>query len=191
MRINAFTNSLFSSVSYLLIDENRAWIVDVGDTDSIIQYIKNNNLSLEGILLTHGHFDHIYGLNDIISSFPTVPVYTNEFGARMLVSAKLNMSKYHEMPFEFKYPKNVVIIEDATEIEPFKVYETPGHNPSCLSFVTDSAIFTGDAYIPGLNVVTNLPKGNKVQAQHSIKKILELANSRTVYPGHSLSSCNA
>jgi glyoxylase-like metal-dependent hydrolase (beta-lactamase superfamily II) len=186
MQINAFTNSLFSSVSYLLIDGNSAWIVDIGDADSIIQYINNNNLSLKGILLTHGHFDHIYGLNDIMASFPTIQVYTNEFGAQMLVSAKLNMSKYHETPFTFQYPENIVIVAENTEIAPFKVYETPGHNPSCLTFVTDDAIFTGDAYIPGIAVVTNLPKGNKEQAKQSVQKILDLASGRTIYPGHKL-----
>jgi glyoxylase-like metal-dependent hydrolase (beta-lactamase superfamily II) len=186
MQINAFTNSLFSSVSYLLIDGNSAWIVDIGDADSIIQYINNNNLSLKGIMLTHGHFDHIYGLNDIVTSFPTVPVYTNEFGAQMLVSAKLNMSKYHETPFEFQYPENIVILGGETKIGPFDVYETPGQSPSCLTFVTDEAVFTGDAYIPGIAVVTNLPKGNKVQAQQSVQKILDLASGKTIYPGHKL-----
>jgi glyoxylase-like metal-dependent hydrolase (beta-lactamase superfamily II) len=188
LEIQAVINLLFSSVSYLLIDGNSAWIVDIGDADSIIQYINNNNnnLSLKGILLTHGHFDHIYGSNDVVALFPTVPVYTNEFGTQMLVSAKLNMSKYHETPFEFQYPENIVIIEDATEIAPFKAYETHGHNPSCLTFVTDDAIFTGDAYIPGIAVVTNLPKGNKVQAQQSVQKILDLASGKTIYPGHKL-----
>jgi glyoxylase-like metal-dependent hydrolase (beta-lactamase superfamily II) len=126
LEIQAVINSLFSSVSYLLIDGNSAWIVDIGDADSIIQYINNNNLSLKGILLTHGHFDHIYGLNDIVASFPTVPVYTNEFDAQMLVCAKLNMSKYHETPFEFQYPENIVVLGSDLGIGSFQVYETPG-----------------------------------------------------------------
>jgi glyoxylase-like metal-dependent hydrolase (beta-lactamase superfamily II) len=104
----------------------------------------------------------------------------------MLVSAKLNMSKYHETPFEFQYPENIVVIGDETEIGSFKVYETPGHSPSCLTFVTDESVFTGDAYIPGIAVVTNLPKGNKEQAKQSVQKILDLASYKTIYPGHRL-----
>jgi glyoxylase-like metal-dependent hydrolase (beta-lactamase superfamily II) len=170
----------------LVLIENQAYIIDPGDVIDVIHAIKQNNIELKGILLTHGHFDHIYGLNDIVASFPTVPIYTNEFGAQMLVSAKLNMSKYHETPFEFQYPENIVVIDDETEIGPFKVYETPGHNPSCLTFVTDEAVFTGDAYIPGIAVVTNLPKGDKEQAQQSVQKILDLASGKTIYPGHKL-----
>jgi glyoxylase-like metal-dependent hydrolase (beta-lactamase superfamily II) len=52
--------------------------------------------------------------------------------------------------------------------------------------VTDDAIFTGDAYIPGIAVVTSLPKGNKEQAQQSVQKILDLASGRTIYPDHKL-----
>jgi glyoxylase-like metal-dependent hydrolase (beta-lactamase superfamily II) len=187
MTVRSFVNSQLSSITYLLSIENQAYIIDPGDVHDIMGSIKHDHLELKGILLTHGHFDHIYGLNDIVALCPTVPVYTNEFGAQMLVSAKLNMSKYHETPFEFQYPENVVIIEDATEIGPFKVYETPGHNPSCLTFVTDEAIFTGDAYIPGIKVVTNLPKGDKKSAPQSVQKILDLSQRKTICPGHCLS----
>jgi hypothetical protein len=52
--------------------------------------------------------------------------------------------------------------------------------------VTDEAVFTGDAYIPGIAVVTNRPKGDKEQAQQSVQKILDLASGRTIYPDHKL-----
>jgi glyoxylase-like metal-dependent hydrolase (beta-lactamase superfamily II) len=52
--------------------------------------------------------------------------------------------------------------------------------------VTDESVFTGDAYIPGIAVVTNLPKGNKEQAKQSVQKILDLASYKTIYPGHRL-----
>jgi glyoxylase-like metal-dependent hydrolase (beta-lactamase superfamily II) len=52
--------------------------------------------------------------------------------------------------------------------------------------VIDDAIFTGDAYIPGISVVTNLPKANKELAQQSLHKILALAVGKTIYPGHNV-----
>ena len=64
------------------------------------------------------------------------------------------------------------------------VLATPGHCPSCLTYYTDNYIFTGDSYIPGIKVVTNLPKGNKSQAQESVKKIKGLMENRTICPGH-------
>ena len=65
-----------------------------------------------------------------------------------------------------------------------KVVATPGHHPSCLTFIIGDDIFTGDSYIPGVKVVTNLPKGNKKQAEESIEKILSLSEGKTIYPGH-------
>ena len=141
------------------------------------------------VLLTHAHFDHIYGLNQLLQLFPDVLVYTNECGKETLLDSRKNMSLYHETPFVFKYPDNIWIVNDGDVIElseglKAKVVSTPGHHPSCLTYIIGDTIFTGDSYIPGIKVVTNLPKGNKKQAQESIDKILAMSEGRTIYPGH-------
>ena len=79
------------------------------------------------------------------------------------------MSFYHETPFLFEYTDRIRIVADGDEIVlsdelKAKVIATPGHHPSCLTYIIDNAIFTGDSYIPDVKVVTNLPKGNKKQA---------------------------
>lgn len=144
---------------------------------------------LKGVLLTHAHFDHIYGLNELLKLFPNTLVYTNESGKEALLDARKNMSLYHETPFIFEFPENIRIVNNGDEIALCenliaKVLATPGHHPSCLSYIIEDAIFTGDSYIPGTKVVTNLPKGNKKQAQESIDKILAMSKGRTIYPGH-------
>ena len=63
-------------------------------------------------------------------------------------------------------------------------YETPGHCPSCLTYVLDNWIFTGDAYIPGVKVVTKLPHGDKILAKQSAERILNMAKSKNMCPGH-------
>jgi glyoxylase-like metal-dependent hydrolase (beta-lactamase superfamily II) len=184
MEIKTFTNSFFNSNSYVVAIEDDVWIIDPGDAEPLINEVNKYGRGLKGILLTHSHFDHIYGLNEIVARYTEVPIYTNELGAKMLVSAKLNMSKYCERPFELQYPENVILTNDHTDIGPFRVYATPGHNPSCLTFVVRNAIFTGDAYIPGIAVVTNLPKSDKLQSDQSVKLILDLAKDKIIYPGH-------
>ena len=81
-------NRLFSSVTYLIISNegSSAWVVDPGDMDRLTPYLNNTHIYISGVLLTHAHFDHIYGLNEIIALFPTTKVYTNEFGKRMLLN---------------------------------------------------------------------------------------------------------
>jgi len=65
-----------------------------------------------------------------------------------------------------------------------KVYHTPGHNPSCLTYEIGDYLFTGDAYIPGVKVVTTLKGGDKAKAAESVERILRLAEGKTVCAGH-------
>jgi len=63
-------------------------------------------------------------------------------------------------------------------------YETPGHNLGCLTMVMGDLIFTGDSYIPGVKVSTQLPGGDKKLAQLSLDRILRLAEGKRICPGH-------
>ena len=103
-------NRLFSSVTYLIISNegSSAWVVDPGDMDRLTPYLNNTHIYISGVLLTHAHFDHIYGLNEIIALFPTTKVYTNEFGKRMLLNEKMNLSKYHDLFFQGKIQLKVL-----------------------------------------------------------------------------------
>ena len=107
----------------------------------------------------------------------------------MLASAKANLSYYVETASEIEYEGEVTLLHDGDRIELFKgihldVIATPGHHPSCLSYLVGDYLFTGDSYIPGVKVVTNLPKGNKKQAEESVARILEFGRGRVICPGH-------
>lgn len=167
-------------MSYIIQDHI---VIDPGD-------ITLNYHDIDCVLLTHAHFDHIYGLNELLSLFPKIKVYTNEEGKAMLLDAKKNLSFYHNTPFIFKYPDNIITIKDGEEIKTndllVKAVFTPGHNPSCITWIIGECIFTGDSYIPGIKTVTNLPGGNKNQANNSLKLIKQLSIGRTIYPGHKI-----
>jgi glyoxylase-like metal-dependent hydrolase (beta-lactamase superfamily II) len=188
LKIDYIRNSFFDSMTWLLseTESNQVWIVDCGDVEPILEKIGNSVIA--GVLLTHAHFDHIYGLPELIERFPTLKIYTNEIGQKTLADAKLNMSLYHETPLTVEGPQ--VQICDKGDIMPLfrnvtaEIYETPGHHPSCLTYLVGNYIFTGDAYIPGIKVVTNLPKGDKNEAQESMLKILRLAEGKRILPGH-------
>lgn len=188
MTIHCLVNSIFASCTYILdIGKGHTWVVDPGDYKPLLSSL--NGRSLDGVLLTHGHFDHIYGLNDVCKYFQTAVVYTNSNGQEALLTEKLNLSKYHETPYVFTFPERIRIINNEDHILLgngmfAKVLATPGHHPSCLTYIVGDAIFTGDAFISGLKVVTNLPNGNKIQALQSLELIHRYALGRTIYPGH-------
>lgn len=189
--IEEIVNSIFTSKTYILTKEgvDIAWLVDIGDVEPVLSFLKKHCLSAAGVLITHGHFDHIYGLPSLIEHYPTCKVYTTEFGKKSLASDKLNMSRYHEAPITYE-GNNVVVMHEGEELvlfkgePPMQLYETPGHNPGCLTMVLGYLIFTGDAYIPGVGANTQLPHANKAQAQRSMERIIKLAEGKTIYSGH-------
>lgn len=159
-------------------------MVDPGDCNEGFERVRH-------VLLTHGHFDHIYGLNELLRMNPKAVVYTNAVGREMLLDTKLNMSKYNETLFELKYPDRVVKVLDGDTVNlgndiTAKAIFTPGHSDSCITWVVDDMVFCGDSYIPGVKTVTNLPGGDRQLAQESENLIKDISKGKFLYPGHAL-----
>ena len=190
LKIDYIVNSFFDSITWLLseTESSLVWLVDCGDINPIVERLGNRTIA--GVLLTHAHFDHIYGLPELINRFPECKIYTNGIGRDTLANARLNMSLYHETPLTVE-GLQIRICGEGDEISLYqdlaaKVYETPGHHPSCLTFMVCDYLFTGDACIPGTKVVTNLPKGEKNLAQESLGRINRLSKGKTILPGHQI-----
>ena len=187
MEVRKVVNSVFRSCSYVIVHDGASWLVDCGDVDRILPMIDGR---LRGVLLTHAHFDHIYGLNVLEALFPSLPIYTNQSGLDELLNDKLNFSRYYGDPFVLGSPEKVTLIDDEEAVELFdgieaKAIYTPGHSPSCVTWLVGDLLFTGDSFIPGVKTVTNVPHSNKEQAAASEELIHELADKRVVYAGHS------
>lgn len=191
IQIKEIVNSIFTSKTYILFceGEDKAWLVDIGDIEPVVAFLQEKKLIVEGVFLTHGHFDHIYGLPSLLEHYPDCKVYTTEFGKKSLASDKLNMSRYHETPISYE-GDNVVVVHEGENMILFDgesemaFYETPGHNPGCLTMVLGDMVFTGDAYIPEVGANTQLPRANKELAQQSMERILELAEGKKILCGH-------
>ena len=166
-------------------------LINYGDVPPLVDMtsaIGGMSFQMKGVLLTHVHYDHIYGLPRLKELFPEVRVYTNEAGREALGNEKLNYSKYHSDPIVYE-SGNIVVCEEGDEIELFegvtaKVHYTPGHNPSCLTYEVENYLFTGDAYIPGLKVVTTFRGGDKKLAAKSVERILEMSEGKIICLGH-------
>ena len=197
IEIHDITNTIFTSKTYILSKEgcDKAWLVDIGDVEPVMSFLREKNLRVEGVLLTHAHFDHIYGLEALAGHFPDCKVIVCEYAKQALASDKLNMSRYHGDRINYN-KDNVVVVHEGESMKLFEdepqmvFYETPGHNPGCLTMVLGNIIFTGDAYIPGVGANTRLPRANKEQAKESLERILRLAEGKTVLSGHDTERSN-
>lgn len=190
-RIERILSSFYGSNTYILFEDEciDVWLIDCGDYHKVKNVLSCRNIM--GVLITHTHIDHIYGLNDMLYDFPNALIYTNAFGKQALRDTKLNLSRYHiEVPdFLLNKEAEIKLVDENDEINLFslgsaKVLSTPGHDKSSLSYVIGRSLFTGDSYIPGSKLISTFPNSNKKDAIVSYNRLVELSRDYCVYPGH-------
>ena len=161
--------------SYIIYSKknNLAAIVDPGfEPEKAIDFIKNNNLTLFYIIITHYHSDHSYGINTVKNYNPKAKVIASkEDGEQIDVDIDIFVNdgdklKLDEINLEFIL--------------------TPGHTPGGICIIVDDkAILTGDTLFIGDCGRTDLPGGDLYIMYNTLKnKIMKLSDNLIVYPGH-------
>lgn len=177
--------------TYIVTDEDsgECAVVDPAiESDELLSKLENKNVKY--ILLTHGHFDHIGGVNAVKEKTGAeVVIHKKEKPFLSEIALNLFTWKYQD----HKYMKAIaadILTEDGTEI-PFgdgaiKVMHTPGHTMGgvCYVFENDRIIFSGDTLFNLSAGRTDLPTGNAREELKSLAKIGDLEGDYTVYPGH-------
>ena len=163
-------------------------VVDPGDSGKEIgRYIREHGLSLEDILLTHGHFDHVMGVADLVSSAGgRVCIFEGESG--LLGDAGLNVSELTGKPVSLRAD---VRLRDGQVYETadmkFRVIHTPGHTTGscCYYMEPEKVLFCGDTLFFESIGRSDLPTGNGRQLVDSLKqKVLTLPDDVKAYTGH-------
>ena len=187
MIIKTFVEPPIENNNYLLIDEEskEAALVDCSSMDdNILIELKKNNATLKYALLTHGHFDHIGGLNDLPENVQVL-MHENDMEWINEVNTYLPMigMPSMEIPKIHKYIKdNDVIKLGDTEI---KVIHTPGHTQGGVCFYIEGHLFSGDTIFRESVGRCDLPGGDFNQIVDSIEqRIFELPEETIIYPGH-------
>lgn len=159
------------------------------EKERIVAFLTSESLTPTCVMLTHGHFDHIYGLADFIRTY-NVPVY---------MDAKETYSFEHTNPYVCgnyglrltELPKTFTGVKDGDVIEVgdlrFEVLQTPGHSVGGLCFLErkEKVLFSGDTLFAGAIGRTDHPGGDYDVLMKSIwEKIMCLDGDIQVFPGH-------
>ncbi len=165
-------------------------IIDTGlDVQPLLKFLERGKLTPVALILTHGHMDHIAGVEPLREKFPAIAVYIHKLDSNMLTSAAANLSVLSGLSLTAK--KADVLIDEDNIIEKagvkLRVIHTPGHTPGGICFYCekDGIIFVGDTLFAGSVGRTDFPNGDTKQLIDGIKhKLLTLPEDTIAYPGH-------
>lgn len=168
---------------------NQCIAIDVGGTPRLLlEYLKMNRLKLSKILLTHGHFDHTGGVEEVRQA-TGAEVFIHETDSPMLESSALSLhSMISIMPFKpvMKYEiiRDNCIINDGDYS--FRVLHTPGHSHGSVCYICDEerVIFSGDTLFCCSVGRTDFPGSDPNYMMQSLQILHELDGNYKVYPGH-------
>ncbi|MCX7716356.1 MAG: MBL fold metallo-hydrolase [Endomicrobia bacterium] len=192
-QIFSFVVNEFATNCYIykdLASQNSIIIDPGGETKQIVDFIEKNKLKIEKIVLTHSHYDHIKGLEQITRFFPVeVIIYEDEYP--QVIDNEKNLSIFLGEEC-IKNPQNIKW-QKVKDKEIFycgskkiKIIHTPGHTigSMCLYIEENNTLFSGDTLFCGSIGRTDFPTGDIDMLENSLKKIFSLPEDTIFFPGH-------
>jgi len=190
MKIEKFVLGSLGTNTYLIINEETKEIVIVDPAacpDYLVSHIKSNGYILKKILLTHGHFDHVMGIDGLVREFQVL-VYLHEDEKAVLEDASWNLSGTFGPSYSYDKAKG---LKDGEIIDvagyDFKVIHTPGHTKGgcCYYCESENVLISGDTLFYQSVGRSDFPTGSMGTLIRSIKeKLFCLPEETQVYPGH-------
>lgn len=190
MRVERFVTGIISTNCYFVINEETKQTVIIDPAacpKKILEFIDEEGLKIEAILLTHGHFDHIMGIDGFLGHFK-VPVYVHEEDERVINDPVLNQSSIYTSGYTFsgaQYLRDRQTLELAGYV--FEVIHTPGHTwgGCCYYVASEKALFSGDTLFQESIGRTDFETSSMSDMMYSVReKLFKLPDETHVYPGH-------
>lgn len=186
VNITSETVGIWRENSYLIKYGGECWIVDPGDEFKKLDDKLVAGNKLNGIINTHGHFDHI-GAVQLFKEKYNIPFYIHSRDMQILRQGNL-YKKLAGGTFPFKTPVIDEFLDETSLIKikdkELKIHHTPGHTNGSVCIQIDKALISGDVFFKDAIGRVDLPGGNIIHLKKSITYLLETFEGFTVYPGH-------
>lgn len=186
MEIKRVVAGVYAANCYLVYDGDKGFIIDPGGhPDKIIKEIDELGFTPEFILLTHGHCDHIAGVEKLRDHYK-IKAYIHEDDKEMVADRDLSLAAMMpsaDVAFDIDgtFKEKEVISPGYFDIE---VIHTPGHTAGCSCFKVGKDLFTGDTLFAGSIGRTDLPTASDKDMKESLEYLKGLDNDLIVHPGH-------
>lgn len=191
MKVISLFPTAWESNCYLLVEDGNALLIDAGaPPEKVTARLMEENATLCGILLTHGHFDHILSIDRLRETYGA-PVYIHKDDAAMLTDGHLNA--YAVFFRENRTWQAADKLLSGGDAIPFgttaiTVIHTPGHTRGSVSYRVGEHLFSGDTVFADGYGRTDLAGGSYEELTHSLGKLFALSPTLTVYPGHGMTA---
>ena len=173
----------FKTNMYLVYDKDVGFLIDPAERDQVLEkYIEDNNIEIKFILLTHGHYDHIYSADYYRNKYG-VKIYGGIEEKEIFNDSKLNLSNHLNIPVSIDPD---IYLNDGDIFSEFeiKAIHTPGHTKGSYSYIVDDYIFSGDTLFYMSIGRSDFPSGNYSELIDSVVNKLFIYKDKIVYPGH-------
>ena len=178
LKVHAMALGAYQTNCYIIHEEHSSTccVIDPGyDADIILDKLESLGLTLEAILLTHGHFDHVGAVKDLAAE-TQCEVYLHPDDLTMPPMMTAGALYYTRT-----YTEGTRLKLAGLDIA---VLHTPGHTPGSVCLMCENAIFSGDTLFWGSCGRTDVPGGSSSQMHASLKRLANLSGDYDVYPGH-------
>lgn len=178
--------------SYLISHGSECIVIDPGfprESRVLADYIIERGLKVKYIIATHGHFDHVLGINILRDALDHKPIfYIHIEDINLLARAGEILQDFFNIyveppkPDKYLYGGEVISIDGLS----FKVIHTPGHTMGsiCIYVLDENTLFTGDTLFKGSIGRFDFPESNADLLRKSLEKIIGMNPDTKIYPGH-------
>ena len=186
IKIHALPLGSYQTNCYIVHEEHSKTcaVIDPGYTpERVLAQAEKLGLQVDAVLLTHGHFDHVGGVEAIVKATGCA-----------LWMREADYTQFKTPENDFFYPihdcdfTEVQLCEEGEQIHAggltFTVMETPGHTWGSVCYLCENVLFSGDTLFAGSCGRTDLPGGDGQTIVLSLERLAELEGDYTVYPGH-------